>query len=883
MSLEKYKQKRNFKDTPEPEGKVEKRKTKLTFVVQRHHASHLHYDFRLEVNGTLKSWAVPKGPSLNPKDKRLAMMVEDHPISYATFEGDIPDGNYGAGHVDVWDHGTYEPVNEKSEVITQEQFEKDIRSGSIKFRMNGKKLKGEFALVNLKKDEKSWLLIKHRDEHATDEEYTAEDYAKKSSLAYTASRNTGKKTPIKKATVKKAAPKKIAAKKTAAKKTVAKKAVKKKVLTDSSTSITPYSVRKGGDKYTDYIKPMMAKLHDAAFDSKDWIFEIKWDGYRAIAELNARNSRLYSRNGLSFEMGYAAIFEELKKIKQKIVLDGEIVALDEDGKPSFQLLQQYGMNPESSNLVYYVFDLLYVNGTSVEKQPLIERKDLLKSLLPESDVIKYCDHIEGKGTAFFKAMQKQGLEGMIAKRADSHYYEGKRSGDWLKVKHMLTDEAVIAGYTEARGGRKFFGALILGVYENGKLQYIGHTGTGFDDKTLREVHKQMQPLVTDENPFGTKVRVNSPVTWVEPRLVCNLKFTEVTADGNRRHPVFMGLRIDKAAEDVTGEAPVAKEAKEPVETPAKKTKTATEPNDSTMDKTTTISGKKLTLTNQDKIYWPDEGYTKGDVIAYYASVYKYIGKYLKDRPESLKRNPNGIKGPAFFHKDAGEQAPDWMATYPTWSESAEKTIDYLLINDKPSLLYVANLGCIEINPWNSRTANPDKPDYLVIDLDPSDKNSFNDVVDCAHVVKGIFDSAGIDSYCKTSGSTGLHIYIPLGAKYDYEQTRQFAEIIAQMTVDELPNLATIERSLSKRAKNKVYIDFLQNKEGATLSTVYSLRPKPGAPVSTPLDWKEVKHGIDPRDYNIENTVKRLEKRGDLFAPVLKKGIDMIKSLKHLGM
>jgi bifunctional non-homologous end joining protein LigD len=629
---------------------------------------------------------------------------------------------------------------------------------------------------------------------------------------------------------------------------------------------------------------MLAKLHDKAFDRDDWIFEIKWDGYRAIAELNGSKSRLYSRNGLSFEASYPIVFDELKKIKQKIVLDGEIVALDENGMPSFQLLQQYGQNSESTNLVYYVFDMLYVNSTSIETQPLTERKGLLKNLLPESDIIRYCDHIEGTGTAFFKAMQQQGLEGMIAKRADSSYYEGARSNDWLKVKHMLTDEAVIAGYTEPRGGRKYFGALILGMYQKGKLQYIGHTGTGFNDKTLREVYDKMRPLVTDKNPFANKVKVNSPVTWVKPQLVCNLKFTEITADGSRRHPVFQGLRVDKAAKEVTGEAPVAPEAEEPVK-PAPKTKKAIskKTSEEDMDKETTIGGKKLKLTNQDKVYWPDEGYTKGDVIEYYSNVYKYIGKYLKDRPESLKRNPNGINAPAFFHKDAGDSAPEWMATYEDWAESAKKTVDYLVINNKPSLLYVANLGCIEINPWNSRTASHDRPDYMVIDLDPSDKNSFDDVVDCAHVVKSIFDRAGIDSYCKTSGASGLHVYIPMGAKYDYEQTRQFAEIIAQMTVDELPKLATIERSLSKRAKNKVYIDFLQNKEGATLSTVYSLRPKPGAPVSTPLDWKEVKHGIDPRNYNIENTLQRLEKKGDLFAPVLKKGIDMIKSLKNLGM
>lgn len=623
---------------------------------------------------------------------------------------------------------------------------------------------------------------------------------------------------------------------------------------------------------------MLAKLHDEAFDSEDWIFEIKWDGYRAIAELDGKNSRLYSRNGLAFEDEYAVVFEELKKIKQKIVLDGEIVAFNEKGMPSFQHLQLYGQD-RSTPLVYYVFDLLSVNGTSIMDQPLIERKELLHSLLPQSDVIKYCDHVETKGKELFQAMQKQGLEGMIAKRKNSYYNTGGRTNDWLKIKHMLTDEAIIAGFTEARGGRKFFGALILGSYIDGKLTYIGHTGTGFTDKSLREMYHMLEPLIIDKNPFEGKVRVNAPVTWVKPQLVCNLKYTEVTADGSRRHPVYMGLRVDKSAKEVAPEAPVAKEAKEPI----KQVKTAaTTPKSTNMDKQEKIGSSRLKLTNLDKVYWPDEGYTKGDVLKYYSSVYKYIGKFLKGRPESLKRNPNGINGEAFFHKDAGENAPEWIDTYPVWSDSSHKTVDYLVCNTKDSLLYIANLGCIEINPWNSKTTKPDHPDYLVMDLDPSDDNTFDDVVDCALVIKDIFDKAGIDSYCKTSGASGLHIYVPLGAKYTYEQTRQFAELIAQMTLEQLPDSTTIERSLKKRAKNKIYVDYLQNKEGSTLSTVYSLRPKPGAPVSTPLDWKEVKHGIDPRNYNIKNTVQRLEKKGDLFAPVLKKGIDMMKALKNIN-
>jgi bifunctional non-homologous end joining protein LigD len=614
---------------------------------------------------------------------------------------------------------------------------------------------------------------------------------------------------------------------------------------------------------------MLAKLHDKAFDREGWIFEIKWDGYRAVAEVNGKNSRLYSRNGLAFENEYAVVFEELKRIKKKMVLDGEIVAFGENGMPSFQAIQQY--DPATTPLVYYVFDILSLNGKSLKNSPLLERKQILKDLLPESDIIKYCDHVEDNGKEFFELMQKQGLEGMIAKRGDSRYIEDSRSSDWLKVKHMLTDEAVIAGYTAPRGGRNYFGALILGSYENGKLKYIGHTGTGFNQKTLKEVYGKLQDLVTDTSPFEDKIKVNSPVTWVKPKLVCNLKFTEVTADGNRRHPVFMGLRKDKAAKEVKLEAPVETEKAEPVTVEQK-----------AMQKTTTISGKKLALTNLDKVYWPEEGYTKGDVINYYSEMAKHMIKYLKGRPQSLMRTPNGITGGAFYHKDAGENAPDWMETYPVWSDSSNKTVDYLLCNDKPSLLYIANLGCIEINPWNSTIKKPDHPDYFIMDIDPSEKNSFDQVIECAQVIKEILDKAGAESYCKTSGSTGLHIYVPLGAKYTYEEAKQFAEMIAQFAQEQLPGFTTLERSLSKRGKDRIYIDYLQNRRGQTLSSVYSLRPKPGAPVSTPLEWKEVKKGLQPTDFNIENIFKRIEKKGDLFAPVLGKGIDMLKAIKKLS-
>ena len=624
-------------------------------------------------------------------------------------------------------------------------------------------------------------------------------------------------------------------------------------------------------KFTQYIKPMLAKLHDKAFNDAEWVYEIKWDGYRAIADIGKNEIKLYSRNGLSFKTDYPAVYEELKKIKKNVVLDGEIVALDSEGKPAFQLIQQYAQD-QSVALCYYVFDCLYVNGKSIENKPLLERKQILKDLLPESDVIKYCDHIAEKGKEFFAAVKKQGLEGMIAKRADGIYTEGARSNEWLKVKNVIMEEAVIAGYTEPRGGRKFFGALVLGLYKKGRLEYIGHTGTGFDDKTLKAVYAQLQPLKTDKSPFDVKVAVNAPVTWVKPELVCNLKYSEITEDGHRRHPVFMGMRIDKAAKEVHEEV-------KDTDTPDKQT---TNDKAIPMEAIKNTGTKKVAFTHLDKIFWPDEGYTKGDVINYYNTIYPHIIRYMKDRPESLLRTPNGIVDKGFFHKDAGVAAPSWVKSLPLYSESAEKDINYIICNDKPTLLYMANMGCIEMNPWNSRTKALDKPDYLVLDLDPSSDNTFEQVIETANVIKEILDKAGAVSFPKTSGATGIHVYVPLGAKYTYDQAKEFAHMVAMMAQEALPDFTSLERSLSKRGNHNIYIDFLQNRKGQTLSCAYSLRPKPGAPVSTPLEWKEVKKGLHPTNFTIKNIMSRIEKKGDLFSGVLLKGIDMMKCIKKLS-
>lgn len=611
---------------------------------------------------------------------------------------------------------------------------------------------------------------------------------------------------------------------------------------------------------------MMAKLHEGAFNDKNWIFEIKWDGYRAIAEVNSEDgTKLYSRNGLSFHEKYPPVYNELKKIKKTVVLDGEIVAFSSKGLPDFQVLQQYGMNSDVE-LAYYVFDVLYIDGKSVQAKPVLERKALLKELLPESDIIRYCDHIKEHGEDFFKLMKRRGLEGMIAKRTDSIYKEGTRTEDWLKVKQVQSEEAIICGYTAPQGERKYFGAIVLGMYIKGVLTYIGHSGTGFNAKSLKQLYDIFQKYKSPESPFDEQIpNRGNKVTWLRPELVCNIKYSEITQAGIRRHPVYLGLREDKEAEEISQEG--------------QQIKANIKHGD--MDASKTIGGNKVTFTHLDKIYYPDEGFTKGDIIDYYDKVSKVMLKYLKDRPESLRRTPNGIKDQGFFHKDVGDEVPDWIDKFKIWSESADKEINYIVCNNKATLLYMANMGCIEINPWNSRTSSPTHPDYLVLDLDPSDKNSFDEVIETAQVIHEILDKAKCANYCKTSGATGLHIYVPLAAQYDYEQARMFAEMVAMKAQEQLPDTTSVERNLKKRG-NMIYIDYLQNRQGQTLSTAYSVRPKPGATVSTPLDWKEVKPGLSPKDFHIMNILPRIEKLGDLFAPVLKKGINMDKVLKAFG-
>jgi bifunctional non-homologous end joining protein LigD len=662
-----------------------------------------------------------------------------------------------------------------------------------------------------------------------------------------------------------------------------KAAEKKKFVT---TSINK------GRKLDEFIKPMLAGEAEAPFDDDDWLFEIKWDGYRAIAEVNDKKVSLYSRNGISFLHSYPLIAAQLRELNINAIIDGEIVVLNEAGEPNFQLLQHYAENMDKP-LMYNVFDLLSLDGHDTTQLSLIQRKELLEKLLPENPVIRYSDHIYKEGKAFFKISTERDLEGIIGKNIHSNYLPGKRTREWLKIKNQKTTEAIIAGYTAPAGSRKYFGALVLAMLKDGKLIYSGHTGTGFNQKLLKDIFEALQPLVQTASPFEKKIKTNMPVTWVKPELVCEIKYSEKTRDGLLRHPVFLHLRPDKNATDIiseenTGLEKNAGSKKSRAETSSKKKKTTpgsgkppktvSGPNETILQ----AGGHKLTVTNLDKIYFPDDGFTKGDVINYYISIADYILPYLKGRPENLLRNPNGINQPGFYHKDAGEIAPSFLDVEQVDSASSQKVIDYIVCNNLPTLLYMNNLGCIEINPWHSRKGMLDKPDYLIIDIDPSSKNTFEQVVETALVLKEILNKAGAPSYCKTSGATGMHIYVPAGKKYTYDQVKDFAYIICMLANEQLKKFTTLERNLKKRGNKHIYLDYLQNRRGQTISSVYSLRPKRGGTVSTPLLWNEVKNGLSPQQFTIQNTLERISSVGDIFKGVLGTGINIKKCLDNLG-
>ena len=823
MSLKEYARKRSFEKTPEPKPSKPAPRPGNFFCVQRHHATRLHYDFRLEIDGALASWAVPKGPTLNPAEKRLAMHVEDHPLDYGNFEGNIPAGNYGAGSVMLWDRGTYELLGD---LPAKAQMER----GDLKFRLHGDKLKGEFAIVLMKNRGKGneWLLLKKKDDFANPE-WNADDHSR--------SVLTGR-----------------------TQEEIARDMPAPTVMHESKRTMPKGAVRA---PMPDSIAPMKGTLANSPPHGPGWLYEIKWDGVRAICFLDNNAVRMVSRSGKSCERQYPELDVLPHFIEAKTaVLDAEICVLDDQGRPRFALIQPRIMVSGAASIAalarskpatLFIFDLLYLDGYDLRAVPLSERRKLLESILKPGGVIRLSPTFD-EGQHLLEAAREQGLEGIIAKRADSRY-EARRSDCWIKVKTVRETDCVIGGYTQ--GERQYFGALILGVYEKNKLVWAGNVGTGFDQALIADIYNRLQPLKTSRCPFAERPKLPKDVVWVRPELVCTIKYGEWTREGRLRAPVFAGLRTDLSPEETVREEPSNPPATDAPLLPEKQVQTIVE-----------IDGRQLKFTNLNKVFYPREAYTKRDIINYYNSVADLILPHLYDRPLSLKRYPNGIHADFFFQKRSAESFPEWLRTEPIYSEHNQAPINYAVCNDRASLLYLANLGCIDQNPWMSRVGSLDSPDFILIDLDPHEC-PFDRIVEAALLVQEKLELVGLKGYPKTTGGDGMHVYIPIENDYTYEQARIFAQILGSWVASTQPDLFTSPRSVAKREKGKVYFDYLQIVEGKTISAPYVLRAYDGAPVSTPLEWNEVRPGLSPQQFHLGNALERFAKVGDLFEGVLK--------------
>ena len=813
MSLKKYSEKRHFDRTPEAAAVSRMRRvtgTSRQYCVQRHHATHLHYDLRLEVGGALKSWAVPKGPTLDPAEKRLAMMVEDHPIEYGSFEGVIPKGNYGAGSVMLWDRGTYELLGDAS-------AEEQLARGDFKFRLHGEKITGEFAIVRMKRGKgNEWLLLKKKDASAQPG-WITEDHA--------VSVLTGR------------------------------------TQEEIARGLEAMQRKKTVESLPEIGTPMLAQIGTGIppSDAK-WIYEVKWDGVRAICYIQDGHVRMVSRNGNVIDRQYPELSILPHHIKaQTAIVDGEIAALNERGVPSFELLQRRINVADASSVallsrhhpvVFYAFDLLYLDGRDLRGLPLTERKRLLKEVLQPNDVIRYSEHFTD-GKALFEAAKQQGVEGIIGKKASS-FYESRRSGDWVKYKVHSSDSFLLCGFTE--GARDHFGALVLGVQDGGKLKWAGNVGTGFDRKTMKVIHDRLLPLVTEKCPLEPEKNLpKKDVTWVRPELICEVQFANRTEDGKLRAPVWLGFRTD------IGPLLMHPPLLDP----------------SLSEANLTIDAHRLKFTNLNKVFYPKDGYRKRDLLNYYDSVAPLILPHLKNRPLSLKRYPNGIDEPFFFQKEVAASFPKWLRT------GMADGIRSVIGDDRATLLFLVNLGCIDHNPWMSRMGSLEHPDYLLIDLDPQEC-SYEKIVEAALVVRKKLDRAELESFPKTTGGDGMHIFVPLVPRYTYEQVRSLAEVLARMVAHERPDLFTTPRAVAKREKGKVYFDWMQIGEGKTISAPYAVRAYAGAPVATPLAWREVTPKLTPEQFHLGNALARFDRVGDLFEGVLKRPQRMEDAVEKLS-
>jgi bifunctional non-homologous end joining protein LigD len=659
------------------------------------------------------------------------------------------------------------------------------------------------------------------------------------------------------------------------------------------------SIIKKGKKTSipENIEPMLATLVTTPVEAQGWVYEMKWDGYRALVYINDGEVNICSRNNKSFNEKYYPLTKRFESFNYNAVIDGEIVVVNERGIPDFANLQLWRSEADGT-LLFYAFDLLWYEGVSVMHLPLEERRELLKNILPAADDIRMSERLKDNGEAAFAQAAQLHLEGVMAKKLGSVYVPGKRSKDWLKIKTEKRQELIIGGYTINEGTNKLFSALLLGIFENGSFHFVTPVGTGFNRAMQQQILKELKSIEIPDCPFSTVPEYNKPsrfrphppkaaVVWVKPKLVAEISYRELTSGGAIRQPSFKGLRPDKKPSEVVREIPQStthlleknRLVKQKIIKAPGKTERASLLNPAEETQTRPVNGHDLRFTHLSKYYWPQEKITKRDMINYYYQVAPFMLPYMKDRPQILNRHPNGIAGKTFYQKDVKGKAPEWITTFPYYSYTDQKEKEFLVCTNEASLLYMASLGCIEMNPWHSRTQSPDHPDWCIIDLDP-DKNSFEQVIEAAQVTKAVLDAIDVSCYCKTSGSSGLHIYIPLAAKYDYEVSKEFARSIATIVHKQIPKFTSIERKTADR-EGKMYIDFLQNRPQASVAAPYSLRPKPGATVSTPLHWDEVKKGLQMKDFTIHNVVQRLREQGDLFKPVIGKGVNIQKVVKKM--
>jgi bifunctional non-homologous end joining protein LigD len=871
--LSEYSAKRSFKATPEPAPAVaETGSGPLLFVVQQHSARRLHYDFRLECDGVLKSWAVPKGPSLNRDDKRLAVQTEDHPYEYASFEGVIPPGQYGAGEVIVWDCGVYSPDEGETLFDDREAAQKRVREGLEKGKLSvllrGEKLKGSFALVRTKSGNgKEWLLLKHKDRYVSAADVTEQNRSVLSGMAV----EDLKVVP-------------------------AHRIPAAQLVPSGETGPMPAS-----------LAPMLAETADAVFNRPDWMWEPKLDGYRVLAFVGDKEVKLRSRNGLELAGDFPSLVAELGKQAAGMVLDGEIVAFDAEGKPSFNAMQNRGA---AVRAVLFCFDLPYFAGIDLRKAPYRDRRRYLAQCLLPTPLVQLV-HAQEDGVALAPAALASGFEGVIGKRKDSRYESGKRSGAWLKVKPTRSGDFVVGGYTRGKGGRAPLGALLVGYWEGKKLRFASHVGSGFDDKTLAQVKKRLEPLQRKTNPFAEKPELNAPTTWVEPKLVAEVKFHSWTEDRHLRAPVFLRLREDIEAGEVSG--PPEKKSSNEIGGILQQLETRKPAF------TIAVGKHALKFTHLDRVYWPanpalqQPALTKRDLLRYLAQVSPFMLPHLADRPLTMIRMPEGIGGERFFQKHWAQELPPFVETLKVHSEHGREKgpQELLLCSNLATLLWLAQSGTLEFHVWHSRAApGPDAvtrvtdytnkaalessvlnyPDYVVFDIDPyiySGKEAkgaepelntvaFEKGKEVAFRLRELLQGMKLESIVKTSGKTGLHVFVPIRRTLDFEAARTVSEMVGRHLMRQHPKDITMEWSVEKRT-GKIFMDHNMNVRGKTLNVAYSPRGVAGAPMSMPLDWSELERA-HPLDFTLTSVVKTLIQKGDRWRDVLERKQDLERAL-----